>query len=47
MNIAEIMNVYGSYVHGIFDGDGIAKTIVDSLLAKRHETRRCSYHKLC
>lgn len=34
-NITEEMNVYGSYVHGIFDGDGIAKSIVDALLAKK------------
>ena len=24
-------NVYGSYVHGVFDGDGIAETVVDAL----------------
>ena len=34
-NITEEMNIYGSYVHGIFDGDGIAKSIVDALLAKK------------
>ena len=34
-NITKEMNVYGSYVHGIFDGDGIAKSIVDALLAKK------------
>ncbi|MDD4722799.1 MAG: cobyric acid synthase CobQ, partial [Acidaminococcaceae bacterium] len=28
-------NVYGSYCHGIFDGDGIAITIVEALLAKK------------
>ena len=34
-NISEKMNVYGSYVHGVFDGDGIAKNIVEALLAKK------------
>lgn len=28
-------NVYGSYVHGIFDGDGIAETIVKALMQKK------------
>lgn len=28
-------NVYGSYVHGIFDGDGIAETIVKCLASKK------------
>ena len=34
-NVTEKMNVYGTYVHGIFDGDGIAKNIIDALLAKK------------
>lgn len=29
------MNVYGTYVHGVFDSDGIAQTIVEALLAKK------------
>ena len=29
------MNVYGTYVHGVFDGDGIAAKIVEALLAKK------------
>ena len=33
--ITDVINVYGSYIHGIFDGDGIAKSIVDALLAKK------------
>ncbi len=33
--ITDVMNIYGSYIHGIFDGDGIAKSIVDALLAKK------------
>lgn len=28
-------NVYGSYVHGIFDGDGIADTIVNALAERK------------
>ncbi len=28
-------NVYGSYVHGIFDGEGIAHTILQCLLEKK------------
>lgn len=28
-------NVYGSYVHGIFDCDGVAKTIISALLRKK------------
>ncbi len=34
-NVTEKMNVYGTYVHGIFDGEGIAKNIIDALLAKK------------
>ena len=34
-NVTGKMNVYGTYVHGIFDGDGIAKNIIDALLAKK------------
>ena len=29
------LNVYGTYVHGVFDGDGIAVKIVEALLAKK------------
>ena len=29
------MNVYGTYIHGIFDGEGIAAKIVEALLAKK------------
>lgn len=29
------MQVYGTYIHGIFDGEGIAAKIVESLLAKK------------
>lgn len=28
-------NIYGSYVHGFFDADGVARTIADSLAAKK------------
>ena len=28
-------NVYGSYVHGIFDGEGVASTIVKALMKKK------------
>lgn len=28
-------NVYGTYVHGIFDGDGVAASVVDILAAKK------------
>lgn len=28
-------NIYGSYVHGIFDGEGIAETIVKALMKKK------------
>lgn len=34
-NVDDNMNVYGSYVHGIFDGDGIAAKVVEALLAKK------------
>lgn len=34
-NVTEKMNIYGTYVHGIFDGDGIAKNIIDALLARK------------
>mgnify|MGYP001541485313 FL=1 len=29
------VNVYGSYIHGIFDGEGIAAKVVEALLAKK------------
>ncbi|MBQ9635007.1 MAG: cobyric acid synthase CobQ, partial [Acidaminococcaceae bacterium] len=29
------MNVYGTYIHGIFDGEGIAAKVVEALLAKK------------
>ena len=28
-------NVYGTYVHGIFDGEGIAETILEALLREK------------
>ncbi len=34
-NITYKMNIYGTYVHGVFDGDGIAAMIVKALLAKK------------
>ena len=34
-NIEGKLNVYGTYVHGVFDGDGIAVKIVEALLAKK------------
>ena len=34
-NTTNGMNVYGTYVHGVFDGDGIAVKIVEALLAKK------------
>lgn len=35
-NVFGKYNVYGSYCHGIFDGDGIAITIVEALLNKKN-----------
>ena len=29
------MNIYGTYIHGIFDGEGIAAKVVEALLAKK------------
>ena len=34
-NVSGKLNVYGTYVHGVFDGDGIAVKIVKSLLDKK------------
>lgn len=34
-NLENGMSVYGTYVHGVFDGDGIAVKIVEALLAKK------------
>ena len=34
-NVDGKYNVYGSYVHGIFDADGVAVKIVEALLAKK------------
>lgn len=34
-HISSKLNIYGTYVHGIFDGDGIAVKIVEALLAKK------------
>ncbi len=34
-NIGERLNVYGSYIHGIFDGEGIAAAIIEALLNKK------------
>ncbi|MCD8174903.1 MAG: cobyric acid synthase [Phascolarctobacterium sp.] len=34
-NINDKMNIYGTYIHGIFDGEGIAAQIVSALLAKK------------
>lgn len=34
-NLADGMSIYGTYVHGVFDGDGIAVKIVEALLAKK------------
>ena len=34
-NVSGKLNVYGTYVHGVFDGDGIAVKIVEALLAKK------------
>ena len=34
-NITDTMNIYGSYVHGVFDSEGIAVKIVEALLAKK------------
>lgn len=40
-NVSDTMNVYGTYVHGVFDGEGIAKSVVEALLAKKgYEARR-------
>lgn len=36
------LNVYGTYVHGVFDGDGIAVKIVEALLAKKGKRWRTS-----
>ena len=29
------MQVYGTYIHGIFDGEGIAAKVVEALLARK------------
>ena len=34
-NVEGSMNVYGTYVHGVFDRDGIAAAIVEALLAQK------------
>lgn len=34
-NVGGGMSVYGTYVHGVFDSDGIAAKIVEALLAKK------------
>lgn len=34
-NISGNMNIYGTYVHGIFDGNDIAATVVEALLRKK------------
>lgn len=34
-NVQGNMNVYGTYVHGVFDGEGIAAAIVEALLDKK------------
>lgn len=34
-NLKGNLEIYGTYVHGVFDGDGIAKNIVEALLAKK------------
>lgn len=34
-NTSGKLNVYGTYVHGVFDGDGIAVKIIEALLAKK------------
>ncbi len=34
-NVSGNMNVYGTYVHGVFDSEGNAATIVKALLAKK------------
>lgn len=34
-NVHDNVNVYGTYVHGVFDGDGIAAAIIEALLAKK------------
>jgi adenosylcobyric acid synthase len=34
-NVNDVLNVYGTYIHGIFDGEGIAATVVEALLKKK------------
>jgi adenosylcobyric acid synthase len=34
-NIRGKMNVYGTYMHGIFDGEGIAAAVVEALARKK------------
>jgi adenosylcobyric acid synthase len=34
-NVDDTMNVYGTFIHGIFDCEGVAATIVRALLAKK------------
>ena len=36
--LCQINNVYGTYVHGFFDSDGIVKAIVDALAAYKNVT---------
>ncbi len=33
--VGERLTVYGSYVHGLFDGEGVAAKVVEALLAKK------------
>ena len=34
-HVEGVMNVYGTYVHGIFDSEGVAAAVVEALLAKK------------
>ncbi len=34
-HVEDVMNVYGTYVHGIFDSEGVAAAVVEALLAKK------------
>ena len=34
-NVHDEVNIYGTYMHGIFDAEGVAATVVEALLAKK------------
>ena len=37
-NILQSGNIYGTYIHGVFDGEGVASSILNDLAAKKGVT---------